>query len=238
VARGIQDRLAFETFVDYAQSEMLRSDVYVKTEAAPSDEMRRDFFARTPFGTVTSTSLVSRSVRLPLYTLDFSGPLYDALIPAIAEGAAEAGELVTRPKLQPFGVERVSFGLQNLAVGVQAVPMRSASKRAAAQRYAIPLAHNRAALARSLESDAPLVLAAPQTGSGVTVSLVDAMCLHLLANVEPSKRKPWVRTFAAGRKLPLAGTGEDLVAAVLREVDSFTSKLAPKLAELGILEPA
>jgi SAM-dependent methyltransferase len=238
MARGIQERVAFETFVDYAQAEMLRSDVYVKTDAAPSDDARRDFFAGTPFGTVTSASLVSRSVRLPVYTLDFTGALYDALIPAIAEGAAPASELVTRPKLEPFGAERVSLGLQNLAVGVQAVPMRRASKRVAAPRYAIPLAHNRAAIARSLESEVPLVLASPQTGSGVTVSLLDAACLHLLANLEPSKRKPWVRAFAAERKLPLPGAGEDLVAAVLRELDAFTSKLAPKLAELGILEPA
>jgi hypothetical protein len=198
----------------------------------------RDFFQKTRFGTTAPFAQLRRSVKLAPYTLDFSGPLYDALIPAIAEGAADVGELATRPKLQPFGAERVSFGLQNLAVGAQAVPMRRASKRTTAQRYAIPLAHNRAALARSLESDVPLVLAAPQTGSGVTVSLVDAMCLHLLANLEPSKRKPWVRTLAAGRKLPLAGTGEDLVAAVMREFDGFTSKLAPKLAALGILEPA
>jgi hypothetical protein len=114
--------------------------------------------------------------------------------------------------------------------------MRNASKRTAGPRYVIPLAHNRAALARSLESDDPLVLASPLAGTGVTVSLLDAICLHLLANTEPSKRKPWVRAFAAKRALPVAGAGEDLVAAVLREVDTFTAKLAPKLAELGILD--
>jgi hypothetical protein len=143
-----------------------------------------------------------------------------------------------RPKLESFGAERIALGLQNLAVGVQAVPMRRGSKRVVAPRYAIPLAHNRAALARSLESDVPLVLASPQTGSGVTVSLLDAVCLHLIANVEASKRKPWVRSYAASHALPVAGSGEDLVAAVLREAESFTSKLAPKLAELGILGPA
>jgi SAM-dependent methyltransferase len=237
VAAGIVDATAFETFIDYAQAEMLRSDVYVKSDAAPSPSARRDYFESTPFGTLAPAAHVKRSVRLPLYTLDFSGPLYDALIPAIAEEPAGARDLAARAKLAPFGVDRVADALQNLAVGGQAVPLRPAAARAA-KRYVIPLAHNRAALARALGSEAPLVLASPAAGTGVSLSLLDAVCLHLLAGVEPAKRKAAVRALAAKRPLPAPGAGEDQVAAVLRELDTFSGRLAPKLVQLGILAGA
>jgi SAM-dependent methyltransferase len=244
MAKTISDRVAFESFKDYAVNELFRSDVYVKGSIPRSEKAMRDYFQGTPFGTTVSAAQVRRSVKVPPYTLDFTGPLYDGVLGAIGTSAASATELAAVPALGSFGAKRIGDALMNLALGSEVVPMRRReASTPPSERYRVPLAVNRAVL-EDESPDRPRVLASPVTGTGMTMSLLEILCLQLLTSVEPSRQAAWIRAFAHRLKAPLAvgnrvvSDPADLVRVVQREVEAFRGRAMPKLVELGIVEPA
>jgi SAM-dependent methyltransferase len=244
LARGVTDRVAFEALKDLAANELFRSDLFVRKSARPDPRATRRFFEETSFGALTSAEHFKRSVRLPVYTLDFTGPVYGALIPRLCAAPASAADLARSPELAGLGSQRIAQCIQNLCLGGQVVPMRpprAAPRRDAALRVAS--ARNRAVLAEGIRGVGPLVLAAPATGTGVAVSLLEAIFLRLLTEVPPADREAWLRAIAAERTFPLAsGTrrvedADDLVRIAATELDAFAAGIGPKLVELGILEP-
>jgi SAM-dependent methyltransferase len=242
VAKAAGDRVAFETLKDYAVNEMFRSDVYVRGDAAGVEAAMRDFFQKTRFGTTVPLAQLRRSVKLAPYTLDFSGPLYDGVLGAITAGGASAVELAALPALASAGAKRVGDALMNLSLGGEVVPVRPAAPPSAnAARYRVPLAFNRAVL-EGAEADRPRVLASPVTGSGIAVSVLEALYLALLTSVEPEKHASAIRAFAHRAKGPVVVSGRpvadpaELVRVVQRELETYRARTAPKLAELGVLE--
>jgi SAM-dependent methyltransferase len=239
-----EGRVAFESLKDFATNELFRSDVYVKPPAARSEEATRTYFEQTRFGTLTNNAQIKRQARLPFYTLTFTGPVYDPLIPAIAQGSASATELAGRPDLAAFGARRIGDCLQNLTLGGQVVPMRAWPTAASAgSRLAHVLPYNDRALQDAIAGEGPLVLASPVTGMGLSISLLEAICLRLLTAVDPARRAEWIRALAQARAQPIVvgdkpiKDAEKLVRAVTKELDAFRTVAVPKLIELGILEP-
>src|SRR5439155_14210499 len=132
---------------------------------------------------------LSRTVRLPHHTWDFTGPLFDALLPALASGAATVADLARDPALAPFGVERLRQAVLHLVIAGQASPMLRATRSAPAPAgpYRVPLAYNRAALER-LSPDRPVVLASPVAGTGLPFAVIDAVVLRLLTEAPEAVR--------------------------------------------------
>jgi SAM-dependent methyltransferase len=248
IAKTAPDRVAYETIKDFALNELFRSDVFVKSSVLPAESALRAFFEGTSFG--TTAAQIERGVKLPIYSLDFNGPVYDAILPEIAAGTATASELAARPKLAGFGTKRIADCLQNLTLGGQVVPMRSSAVRSrniAAGKYRVPLAYNRLVLEDVLSGGgSPPVLASPATGTGVSVTLLEMLCIHLLTEVEASARASWLRRFSH-RKTPRLTTGDreitngdEIIRIVTRELDGLGSRDAGVLAkwvELGLVEP-
>jgi SAM-dependent methyltransferase len=249
MAKTVPDRAAFETFKDYAVNELFRSDVYVKAQVSGasvsrSEKVTREFAQGTPFGTTVGGGVLKRSVKLPSYTLDFTGPIYDGVIGAIGASPASATELAARPELASFGVKRIGDVLMNLALGGEVLPMRALGASAGvSSRYRVPIAFNRAVLADET-NERPRVLASPATGTGMTVSPLELLCLQLLTSVEPPKHASWIRAFAHRLKAPLAvgnrtiSDPAEVVRVVQREVEAFRGRAGAKLVELGVLEGA
>jgi SAM-dependent methyltransferase len=242
VAKSAVDRIAFETLKDFAVNELFRSDVFIKGKATRSEQEMRFYFEGTPFGTMAVGAQIKREVRLPIYTLNFKEPIYDAVLGAISEGATTAMELAQRPKLLQFGQSRIGDCLQNLVLGSQVVPMRSAPRAAPTRQYRLTLAHNHHVLEQALKGDAPLVLASPATTTGVTVSLVEAIALVLLTEVNPGDHASFVRSFVQQRGGAVKvgdraiKDASELVKLVSHELEALRSSGLPKLFELGILE--
>jgi SAM-dependent methyltransferase len=238
------DRFAFETLKDFALNEFFRSDVYVKGPLRASDQARRESFQETPFGTLASAALLKRELRLPHYTVQYSGPVYDALIPALADRPSSAVELAATPALSQFGAARLGDALMNLTLGGQVVPMPRRHATATTGPYRIALAHNR----RVLELDGhrtnntPIVVASTVTGTGISLTMMEAICLRLLVVESVEQRDAWLRTYLAKQPLRVvAGTErthdvDAMIGTINREFEAFRARWADKLVALGVLE--
>jgi len=241
-AESVQDRVVLEGLKDFATNEMFRADVFVKGKPRREASETRYYFEGTRFGTMAPSAQVKREAKLPFYTVDYAGPVYEAILGAIADAPATAMELALRPELAQLGQSRIGDLLQNLVLGGQVVPMHPlATKAASGARPSIPLASNRVALEEATAEIAPLVLASPVTRMGVHLSLLEALGLHLLTAVADEEHEAWLRGYAAKRPMPLVvgerkiKDGDELVKVMAREMERLRNGSLERLRTLGIV---
>jgi hypothetical protein len=243
VAEETTSRTEFEMLKDFVTNEFFRSDVYVKGKVDRTEAEMRFYFESTPFGTMAQPGQVKRDAKLGSYTLDYKGPVYDALVPALADGPVTAMQLAQRKELVHLGQARIGDCLKNLVLGGQVVPMRALSVSSSKGPWRIRLPYNEAALEDAVFGERPLVLACPATGAGMHLSLLELMALHQLVHSGDDDSGPWLARIATKREFPIA-VGErkikdvhELGRILPRELEKLRSNV-PKLIELGILEPA
>jgi trans-aconitate methyltransferase len=245
VYKSITDRVVLERMKDFAVNEFFRRDVYVKGRAACSASTTRAYLESTAFG--APAGRVQRDVKLPHYTLQFVGDIFDALVPALAASASTVAELSARPELVRFGAAKIREAVLRLALADQVFPMiRSTEPVAiadpAARRYRVLHPYNRMMLEQRLSARNLVVLASPLTGSGLTLSLLHAACLHIASAVDPPDRAAWIRSFVAEQPVTLydddrAITDREQQAQVLgAQFEELSARRIPELIRLGILE--
>jgi SAM-dependent methyltransferase len=206
---GVADRLVFESLKDYGRNELFRRDVYIKGPVPRADEVTRAFLDATPLGTTLPASLVAREARFGDVTLHLEGPVFDALIPLLAERAATVPELAAHPALRAFGEPRVRAAALHLLLAEQLAPLGAPTLLPFPEgACSLPLAYNRRALAQEAAEGSQVVLASPALGAGLVLSAEEAAALRAF--------------LAAG------GQGDA----------AFRRERAPKLRQLGVLEPA
>lgn len=258
----IQDRTTYESMSDFATNLSFRSDVYVKGAVESSDDVRARYLDTTTFGAAADGT--KREVVLPNAKLDLGGPVLDAVIPALQRRAHTIAELLEDPGIAPFGADRVRAAVKKLLIGSQAWPMaRGAAARVAPSTdgpgtdpthdaprdapsmgipYRVPLAFNRAVLAQPLSRDTPFVMASPVSGSGLALSMRDALSIRLLTEVDAADRAGWLRRRFTAAKLEVrvgdvTVTDPDVQARIVEsEFDAFQGSALAKLVELGVVE--
>lgn len=241
----IQDRTTYESLSDFATNLSFRSDVYVKGRVDSSDDVRLRYLDTTTFGAAAEGT--KREVVLPNATLDLGGPVLDAVIPTLERGAHTISELLLVPEIARFGADRVRAAVKKLLIGSQAWPMArgAAPSDSAAPSggipYRVPLAFNRAILAQPLSRDIPFVMASPVSGSGLALSMRDALSIRLLTEVDAADRAAWLRRRFAAAKLEVrvrdvTVTDPDVQARLVEsEFDAFQGSALAKLLELGVV---
>ena len=239
---GVEDRVTFESLKDYAINEYFRRDVYVKGRPPRADDETRAYLDATPFGTALRPGPVGREVRLPHYTLQFAGEIFDALLPALGEGATTVPALAQRPELVGFGLTRIRDAVRRLVLGGQVSPMLHATHAPLpgdTPDLTIPSLYNRMLLARPLAADVPIVLAAPAAGTGIALSMLHAVALRLLTEAPHAERRAWVHALLARQPFLLKVGGRpvegDQERALMAEVEDFRVTRLPKLMELGVV---
>jgi SAM-dependent methyltransferase len=241
----VSERGAWEHLKAFATNEFFRRDVYVKGAVAHAENTARTYLETTPFGTLAPAEEVKREVALPSRSLSFTGPLFDALIATLAARSASVPELATAPALAPFGLDAIRQAVLELLMGDDVIPMSSAPKTpsATSSRYVVPAAFNRAILTQPLSRQHPIVLASPVAGTGLSLSLLDAVLLRALTEASPDERPRWLRAFVDANPLRVWDHGrtlnakEDLARVVEVQLAEFCRARLPKLVELGIVEP-
>ncbi len=247
VFAGVTDRITFESLKDFALNESFRRDVYVKGRSGRSDVATREYLDSTVFGPLGEDGPLQRDVRLPNHTLHYAGPLFDALFPALDQGATTVAGLAGRPELTGFGVSRVRDAILRLLLTGQLSPMLEATRVQAApadEALHIPLPYNRWVLHHGMSSETPVVLASTTAGNGIELSAVEGVAMVLVTDVVPEQRRQSVRDLCRRESFRLTvgkrviDDAEEQEEMLLAEVDKFKVRWLPKMLELGIVERA
>jgi hypothetical protein len=245
VFRGITDRITFESLKDFALNEFFRRDIYVKGRVPRSGDTTNDYLDTTPWATEKRTPPAERFEKLPHRTLTFDGPVYDALFPALAEGAASVATLAERPELAPFGRDALRAALLRLVIAERVLPMRAPTRTPIETPgpFTVPMPYNRTML-RRLAGEAPLVLASTLAGTAWSTAALDGLAMRALVEARPDARDAWIRSFV-GRSVLRMTDGERVISdrdeqerLVGEKLMRLETERLPKLVELGILAPA
>lgn len=243
--RSVSDRRAWEHLKDFATNESFRRDVYVKGAVGRAENTSRTYLDGTPFGTLVPADRVKRDVPLASRSLRFTGPLFDAVIARIARRSWTASDLAREPSLAAFDSDAIRQAVLHLLMGGDVVPVALGSTEclATGSRYRVASAFNRAILSQPLSNRAAVVLASPVAGTGVRLSMIQAVMLRALSEGRPDERTAWIRLFVDRSPLrawdhgsPL-DTKEDVTRLIGQRLESFCTTWLPKLVELGVVEP-
>jgi SAM-dependent methyltransferase len=245
---AVQGRLELESLMGYATNQFLRRDVWAKGPSTRGEASTRAYLDATPFASLAG-SAIPRAAKLPYHSLHFVGEVFEALLPILEAGAAPLRELVARPELQPYGVQRVRSALVRLILGGQIAPLLGPTKAAVAVDgpYRLPSAYNQAVVRRPRASGAPFALASPVAGTGIVLSRPQALALRFLTEGRPEDRADRVRAFVEAEPGELALGEQDHELAgergpadvvLLRHVERVRREQLGKLVELGVVEAA
>ncbi len=240
IFEGVTERLAFEGLKDFALNTYFRSDVFVKGRAGRSEETTRAYFEATPFGMTGEEPPFNGEGVLPNHTLKYRGPVYDALVPALREGAATIPELAKRADLAALGEARIREAITHLLLGGCVSPMVLSTQATEVRgALAVTSPYNEHVLERGLSSDAPTVLASTVLGNGLHLSKLETVALASYTLVEPSKRNAWLEDIC--RNIPYVAVGDRVIvdlaerkSTIVAKVEAFRARL-PKLVELGVV---
>ena len=244
-SRVVTDRRAWEHLKAFATNEFFRRDVYVKGGAvAPADNTTHAYLEATAFGTLVPEADVKREIALPNRSLSFTGPLFDAVIAALASRSSTVQELALTPPLATFGLDAIRQAVLQLLMGSDVIPVSASSKtpEVTGSRYHVPSAFNRAVLAQTLAHDRPIVLASTAAGTGVGISMLQTVLLRALTEAGTESRAAWIRAFVEANPLRVWDHGRtqtakaELARFVEGQFEQFCATHLPKLIELGILE--
>jgi hypothetical protein len=170
--------------------------------------------------------------------------LFEALISSLEQGAASVDDLITRPGLVGFGKQALRDGLMRLVIAGQLTPfLRSTRTQSEAGNamQGVPVEYNRMILQRRLSPDLPIALCSPVAGTGISITMLQAVAIRLLTEVEPAQRPAWIRALFEAQPFTLKVGDQaenDKVPAVLEllmETERFRVQWVPKLIELGVL---
>jgi predicted O-methyltransferase YrrM len=242
--RTVSDRRAWEHLKAFASNEFFRRDVYVKGAVSQAENTTHAYLDTTAFGTLVPAEEVTREIAFPNHSLPFTGPLFEAVIAQLALRASTLRELAMTPALAPFGLDAIRHAVLQLLMGNDVIPVSSSPQipGVTASRYRIPSPFNRAILAQPLSSSHPIVLASPVAGTGVSVSMLDAVLLRALTEARPDDRAVWIRAFVDANPLRVQDHGrtlnakDELARVVEVQFEEFCARRLPKLIELGIVE--
>jgi SAM-dependent methyltransferase len=243
--RSVSDRRAWEHLKDFATNESFRRDVYVKGAVGRAEDTSRTYLESTPFGTLVPADQVKRDVPLASRSLHFSGPLFDAVIARIARRSSTVRELAREPSLATFDFDAIRQAVLHLILGADVLPVALGSTECIAigSRYRVASAFNRAILTQPLSNRAAVVLASPVAGTGVGLSMIQAVMLRALTEARSDERTAWIRSLVDRSPLRAWDHGspldskEDVARVIGQRLESFCTTWLPKLVELGVVEP-
>ena len=165
---NVSDRLAYEGLKDFALNTFFRSDVFMKGAAARSDETTRAWLLSTPFGMAGDEPPWTGEAQLPNHLLRFRGPIFDAILSALRQGAKSIATLLARPELAGVPEARVREAVLHLLIGGVVAPFASPTEaRTPEARVRVASAYNRYVISRALSEDVPAILASTALGNGV-----------------------------------------------------------------------
>jgi hypothetical protein len=238
------DRVTFECLKDFAVDEFFRRDVFVKGRASKSSASTAAYLDTTIWGTLGNARPTERRVKLPHRTVDVSGPTFDALFDALAEGAATLGVLAARQETTSgMARDELHTALIRLLVSESVLPMRATTVATKASRdasFRVPSAYNQMLL-RRVSTDVPLVLTSTVASTAFPISGLDALALRALTEAPPTNRERWIHDLVhrSTMRIRVGDRGiedrAEQIRMIVGALDAICTEQLTKLVELGIL---
>ena len=169
-----------ETHKSLILNESLRRDIYFKKADPVPAERRAGLFDDLVFGANYMAEHVKREVEIGLVQVRLGGPIYDALIPAAADGRRSFAEIMALPEIKGQDPRGVLTAMSRLVASGQFrlyAARATAPEGPAPERLRIASAFNRAMLEERLALDSMVYLASPVLGNGVAIDLVQGLLL-------------------------------------------------------------
>jgi hypothetical protein len=172
---GLGERLAYEGLKDYALNTFFRQDVFIKGKPQPD---QGTWMRTTPFGIAGTEPTWTGEAVLPNHKLRYHGPIFDALVLALREGAKTIPQILERPELAGAGEARVRDAVLQLLLGGACSPFVQPTRPAASAAEPLRFsAYDRHVIERGASSEVPAVLASPALGNGIRLTQAEAVAL-------------------------------------------------------------
>jgi hypothetical protein len=237
-----------ETLRDFIQNRFFRRDIYVKPAAdaadAPVDALLQD----TLFGLVAAPVQVPDTVKLTdAPSLHFEGAWFDRIKQLLAYRVLTLAEILSDASLGACPPAGLVEGIKLLTVGGFCAPFVAREvipPRGPSETIRVVPGLNQIRLQRYDWSEPSFTLASPVMGSGVSLNPLEAALLDALQR--PDDPVPWVWSELRRRGINLLSSGGDTPVkddeqgrqALQQALDQFLKHKLPKLAYLGVVEPA
>ena len=246
--RTTTDRLVTEAHKDFCANTMFRWDLYSKQPRfLPdiSDRLREgdDLWYRVSRPGIT----LPLSVNLGIVTSTVQGQLYETLLGMLSGKGMRLSEIVADPRCRPAGpadiARAVDAGVAMRLFDIAREPMHAAAAAAepASGRYEIPIAFNRAILARELFGGRGVPMASPLTGSALTLGDLDAAILSEWIAAGPDGLPARIDALMTSRQRVINHDGKPItdpterLARLGTACTSFAATVMPRLEEQGMV---
>jgi hypothetical protein len=239
------DRLSRECMADFIQNRFFRRDVFIR----PGEQRGvSDPLDDTLFGMVASPMQVPDTIKVVGGELGVKGAWFERVKHLLAYRVRSFSEIVDDQAFNLAPRADLVQGLKILTIGGFVAPFARREIEppdGAADRIRIVPLLNEALLQRHDWAQTSRVLASPVSGTGVVLNALETAMLSALRTEDPV-RWLWAEIGRRGVRLrPVKGKDGDAIEdkhealkALDESLERFKSHKLPKLAYLGIVEPA
>lgn len=245
--RQESNRRERESLRDFIQNRFFRRDIYVKPNPEVTDTSSDNLLRQTLFGLIAAPVQIPDTVNLvDAPRLHFEGAWFHRIKQLLAYKVLTLEEILADPALSACSDAELEEGVKLLSVGGFCAPFISREiepPRGPCETIRVVPHFNQARLARYDWSAPSLTLASKVTGSGVSLNTLEAALLHAVQCSDPV---PWLWSELNRRGITLRSRDDkswvtdeaDGMQALQQAHDQFLKHKLPKLAYLGIVEPA
>jgi hypothetical protein len=245
--RKQSNRCELEGLRDFIQNRFFRRDIYQKTVPGDTAATPDELMQQTLFGLVATPVQIPDSIHLTdAPGLHFQGAWFDRIKQLLAYKVLTLEEILADPILSTCTDEDLIEAVKLLTVGGFCAPFLTRERvppRAPCETIKVVPKLNQVRLAAYDWISPSFTLASPVTGCGLSLNSLEAALLNALQRPDPI---PWLWTELSQRGINLRTSDEKTTVegeqkslqALQQALDQFLQHKLPKLAYLGVVEPA
>jgi hypothetical protein len=241
------DRRNRESLRDFIQNRFFRRDIYMRPAPERYDTAAGTLLQDTLFGLVANPIQIPDTINLiDAPSLHFEGAWFERIKQLLAYRVMTLSEIMADFRLSACSPADLVGGIKLLTVGGVCAPFATREvipPRGPSETIRVVPKLNQIRLQRYDWSEPTFTLASPVMGSGVSLNSLEAALLDALQRPNPV---PWAWSELRRRGINLLPTGADTPVegdeqgrrALQEALDRFIEHKLPKLAYLGVVEPA
>lgn len=236
-----------ETLRDFIQNRFFRRDIYIKPDPRNPSTAYDEPLKKTLFGLIADPIQFPETINIAdAPAVQLSGAWLERVKKLLGYRVLTLAEILNDAELQTFSEEQLVEGIKLLSVGGFCTPCATRETeppRGPAESIRVVPKLNQARLEQHDWSESGFVLVSPVLGAGITLNSLETALLLGVQHPEPLEwawseiKRKGVTIQSVGDKMPIEHDHE-AKRALKDALDQFLKYKLPKLAYLGVVEPA